>query len=80
MEANRDIIARLIERALEDGPFTIQQIAAEAGISYDSLYSWAKGRRVPRSENLHQLATGFERRADALRTLAQALRSAAEVS
>ena len=70
--------SRLVEQALAEGPFTIQQLAADAGISYDSLYSWAKHRRVPKPENLRQLARAFERRAEALHRLSARLIEAAD--
>lgn len=71
-------LPRLIQRALEDGPFSIQQLAEEAGISYDTLYSWAKRRRVPRPENLRQLAHGFDQRAEVLQQIAEELRRGAD--
>lgn len=77
-ERQNERIARAIERALSEGPFTIQQLAEESGISYDTLYSWVKGRRVPRSENVRQLARGLEARADLLREIAENLKDAVE--
>ena len=77
-ERSRRDSSKLIQRVLEEGPFSIQQLADEAGISYDSLYSWAKGRRVPRPENLRQLATGFDRRSEVLRDIADMLRRTAD--
>jgi transcriptional regulator with XRE-family HTH domain len=71
-------LSRLIQRALEDGPFSIQQLGEEAGISYDTLYSWAKRRRAPRPENLQQLARGFDQRAKKLQEIAESLRRAAD--
>ncbi len=73
-----DRILRAIERALAEGPFTIQQLALEAGISYDTLYSWVKGRRVPRPENVRQLASGLTKRSDLLRDIAEQLNNAVE--
>lgn len=75
-ERQNERIARAIERALSEGPFTIQQLAEESGISYDTLYSWVKGRRVPRPENVRQLASGLERRAELLREVAEGLKNA----
>ena len=75
-QRQNEMIARAIERALGEGPFTIQQLAEESGISYDTLYSWVKGRRVPRSENVRQLASGLEKRADLLREIAEDLHDA----
>lgn len=77
-EQGTDNLAQLIERVVKEGPFTLQQLALESGISYDSLYSWAKGRRVPRPENLKQLAGGVDRRIAILAELADALRNASE--
>ena len=77
-ESPNDRITRAIERALSEGPFTIQQLAVDAGVSYDTLYSWVKGRRVPRPENVRQLASGLSRRSDLLRELADALIDAVE--
>jgi transcriptional regulator with XRE-family HTH domain len=68
----------LIQRALEEGPFSIRALAEDAGISYDSLYSWARGRRTPKPENLRQVADGFDRRAERLKELAEELRKAAK--
>jgi transcriptional regulator with XRE-family HTH domain len=77
-EPQNDRISRAIERALSEGPFTIQQLADEAGVSYDTLYSWVKGRRVPRPGNVRQLASGLTKRSDLLRELADALKDAVE--
>jgi hypothetical protein len=77
-ESPNDRTTGAIERALSEGPFTIQQLAVEAGVSYDTLYSWGKGRRVPRPENVRQLASGLSRRSDLLRELADALKDAVE--
>lgn len=77
-ERQNERISRAIERALSEGPFTIQQLAEEAGISYDTLYSWVKGRRVPRPENVRQLVSGLEKRADLLREIADDLKAAVD--
>ncbi|HZG43139.1 MAG TPA: helix-turn-helix transcriptional regulator [Longimicrobium sp.] len=77
-ERQNDRISRAIERALSEGPFTIQQLASEAGVSYDTLYSWVKGRRVPRPANVRQLASGLTKKSDLLRELADALKNAVE--
>ena len=77
-ERQNERVSRAIERALSEGPFTIQQLADDAGISYDTLYSWVKGRRVPRPENVRQLASGLGKRADLLREIAEDLKDAVE--
>jgi transcriptional regulator with XRE-family HTH domain len=75
-EPQSERITRAIERALSEGPFTIQQLASEAGVSYDTLYSWVRGRRVPRPENVRQLACGLEKRAELLHAIAEDLNAA----
>lgn len=77
-ERQNERISQAIERALSEGPFTIQQLADEAGISYDTLYSWVKRRRVPRPENVRQLASGLENRAELLREIAEDLKNVIE--
>lgn len=67
----------LIRRALEEGPFSMQQLAEDAGVSYDTLYSWARGRRAPQPEGIRQLAEGLRRRRDMLDALAEELDQAA---
>jgi transcriptional regulator with XRE-family HTH domain len=66
--------ATLLRRALSEGPFSMRTVAEETGISYDSLYSWSRGRRTPKPEHLRQVAEEFDRRAELLRKLADELR------
>lgn len=67
----------LIQRVLREVPFSMRQIAEEAGVSYDAVRSWATERRTPRTENLMQLADAIERRSQEMHSLAVALRKAA---
>ena len=67
----------LIQRVLDEGPFSMQQLAEESGISYDTLYSWAKSRRTPKPEGLRQLADGLRQRGERLESLASDLERAA---
>lgn len=55
----------------------MRQIAEEAGVSYDAVRSWATKRRIPKAENLVQLAIVIERRSEDMQILAAALREAA---
>ena len=70
-------VRSLIQRILREVPFSMRQIAEEAGVSYDAVRSWATERRTPRTENLVQLADAIERRSQEMHTLADALRKAA---
>ena len=73
-------IAMLIQRVLDEGPFSMQQLAEESGISYDALYSWAKSRRSPKADSLRQLAAGLRQRGERLESLAADLERAASRS
>ena len=73
---SQDIVG-LVQRVLRDGPFSMRQLAEDAGLKYDVLRGWAIGRRIPTAENLSRMADGFERRAQQLRQIADELRQAA---
>jgi transcriptional regulator with XRE-family HTH domain len=73
-----DDIVRLVQRVLRDGPFSMRQLADDAGLKYDVLRGWAIGRRTPTAENLSRMADGFDQRAQQLRKIADELRRAAK--
>lgn len=73
----REDIISLVQRALRDGPFSMRQLAEDAGLKYDVLRAWAIGRRAPMPENLSRIASGFEARAARLNAIAAELREAA---
>jgi transcriptional regulator with XRE-family HTH domain len=68
----------LIQRVLEEGPFSMRQLAEESGLSYDTVRAWAASRRTPREENLLQLAAALDQRGGNLRKLAAELRKEAK--
>lgn len=69
-------LRELIQRVLDEAPFSMRQLAEEAGLSYDALRSWATDRRTPRLENLESLAAALERRAERLSEVAGEIRRA----
>jgi transcriptional regulator with XRE-family HTH domain len=73
---NDDIVG-LVQHVLREGPFSMRQLADDAGLKYDVLRGWAIGRRTPTAENLLRMAEGFEQRAQQLRHIANELREAA---
>lgn len=75
-ETDPEMLRVLIQRVLDEAPFSMRQLAAEAGISYDTIRSWAADRRTPRPENLAQLAIALEQRGSRLYEIAQEVRSA----
>jgi transcriptional regulator with XRE-family HTH domain len=70
----RRAIQMMIQRVLDDAPFSMRQIAEEAGVSYDAVRSWATNRRTPKPENLVQLADALRRRGDQLHAIGDELK------
>jgi transcriptional regulator with XRE-family HTH domain len=68
--------AEIPERVLDEAPFSMRQLADEAGISYDAIRSWAADRRTPRTENLEHLAAAIDRRGERLLKIADEIRRA----
>jgi transcriptional regulator with XRE-family HTH domain len=67
-------IASLIDQLLDTTAGRLEDVAAEAGVSYSALYSWATGRRSPNPDNLARLASVAAKRADRLAELAGVIR------
>jgi transcriptional regulator with XRE-family HTH domain len=67
----------MVQRVLREGPFSMRQLAEDAGLSYGVLRAWAMGRRTPTPENLSRIADGFERRTERLHAIITELRQAA---
>jgi transcriptional regulator with XRE-family HTH domain len=67
-------LRRMIDRALDTATVSLQAIADETGVSYDTLWAWKNGRRNPSPENLAALADALERRGGELVKLAEQLR------
>jgi transcriptional regulator with XRE-family HTH domain len=73
----REEVLGIVQRVLRDGPFSMRQLAEDAGLSYGVLRAWAMGRRTPTPENLSRIADGFERRAERLHAIVSDLRRVA---
>ena len=67
----------IVQRALQNGPFSMRQLAEDAGLSYNTLRAWASDLRTPQEEYLSKLAVGFRTRADKLNAIAEELERAA---
>lgn len=67
-------IAGVIDELLDTTAGRLEDVAAEAGVSYSALYSWSTGRRRPSRENVKRLAGLAERRATRLSRLAERLK------
>lgn len=79
-DARRKTVQMMIQRVLDDAPFSMRQIAEEAGVSYDAVRSWATNRRTPKPDNLVQLADALHRRGDQLHAIGDELRRIAQDS
>ena len=75
-ESDPKLLRNLIQRVLDEAPFSMRQLAEEAGISYDAIRSWATERRTPRPESLELLATALKRRGERLCEIADDVRRA----
>jgi transcriptional regulator with XRE-family HTH domain len=71
-----ETLGERIQRVLQEAPFAMRQLAAEAGLSYDVLRSWRSGRRRPSRGSAARLAAGLQGRGELLLRLAAELREA----
>ncbi|HEX9108941.1 MAG TPA: hypothetical protein VF832_16960 [Longimicrobiales bacterium] len=76
--AASETIAPLVARVSDTVAARLEQIAAEAGVSYHTLYAWGRGRRNARAEHLLRLAEVVRRRAGLLQELATELEERAQ--
>lgn len=73
----RTELQKMLERVLDGATTSLEELAAEAGISYDTLYAWRSGRRNPTRGSLARLADALDRQAGALQGLAREVRAVA---
>ncbi len=76
--AESETIAPLVARVSDTVAARLEEIAAEAGVSYHTLYAWGRGRRNARAEHLLRLAQVVRRRAGLLQELASELEERAQ--
>ncbi len=74
---DKDRVAPLVARVSEVVAARLEEVAAEAGVSYHTLYAWARGRRTASSRHLLRLAEVVRRRAALLEQLAGELEAQA---
>ena len=75
-----DRVAPLVARVSDVVAARLEEIAAETGVSYHTLYAWGRGRRNASAEHLLRLAAVVRRRAEMLHGLASELEAQADVS
>ena len=74
--SNREEVARAVQDALRNGPFSLRDLADEMEGSYGTLREWSRGARVPADPSVERIATSLEARAQVLLRLSERLRSA----
>lgn len=67
----------MIDQALDRAAASLEDVARDVGVSYETLYAWKNGRRNPSPENLARLADALEKRGGELTELARELREEA---
>lgn len=70
-------VASLVARVSEQVSGRLEALAAEAGVSYHTLYAWGTGRRNVSPVQLARLADAVQRRSQLLASLAEELRDTA---
>lgn len=71
-------LRQMIDKALDGATASLEDIARDAGVTYNALYQWRTGRRNPTPENLRRLAKAVRDRSADLKRLAAELEAAAE--
>ena len=71
-------LRQMIDKALDGATASLEDIARDAGVTYNALYQWRTGRRNPTPENLKRLAQAVRDRSEELDRLAAELVELAE--
>lgn len=67
-----------VKEAIRDCGLTRAQIARDAGLSEDAVWSWEAERRTPSPESLLRLAEGLRKRSGDLSQIAEELERTAK--
>lgn len=60
----------LMQRVLEDVPFSMRRLAEEADVGYALVRAWSIGRRAPLPDAMRKVAAVLRQRADRMTALA----------
>lgn len=72
--STRDAVARAVQEALREAPFSLRDIADGMDGSYGTVREWSRGARVPTDASVARIATSLEARARKLLEIAGELR------
>jgi len=73
---NRDDVARVVQQALREAPFSLRDLAEEMEGSYGTMREWSRGARTPTDASVERIAASLEARAQTLTQIADRLRRA----
>lgn len=73
--SSRDAVARAVQEALREAPFSLRDIAEGMDGSYGTVREWSRGARVPTDASVERIAASLESRASMLLQLATRLRA-----
>lgn len=73
---DHESLTMTLKQVLHEAPFSLRQLADEAGVSYDSMRAWAIRRRNPRQSSIASLSAALRRRGNLLIDLSDQLDSA----
>lgn len=71
---NRDEVARVVQDALREAPFSLRDLAEEMEGSYGTVREWSRGARTPTDASVERIAASLEGRARTLQQIAHRLR------
>lgn len=67
-----------LQEALKAAPFTLADVAQEAGLSLHTIRAYAYGKRVPDAENAARVVRALRKRAERITRLAEKLEREAD--
>jgi transcriptional regulator with XRE-family HTH domain len=73
-KSNRDEVARAVQEALREAPFSLRDLAEDMDGSYGTVREWSRGARTPTDASVERIAASLERRARALLRIAERLK------
>lgn len=73
-KSNRDEVARVVQDALREAPFSLRDLAEDMEGSYGTVREWSRGARTPSDASVERIAASLEGRARSLQQIAARLR------
>jgi transcriptional regulator with XRE-family HTH domain len=73
----RKEVVLAVQNALQNGPFSLHQLADKAGVGYETLRQWAAGKRNPKPDNVDRILTALDEQADEIKQLVAEARALA---